>query len=486
MKKILKLCTMTIAVAFMFTSCAEDTIDPLSGKYPAPDDYALNNLLYQDIQKNESTRTVTLAIGSNGLSTINNSTGNYLYVEFLIPRLDYFLGGAAYTIAHASVAKAGNYIQGGDNVGSYWVEVAGGAEVKRLQVKDGTLYVTKNADDYTIKGTIMLEDGSMVKIAYTGVILFEPDPPSFTYTLVTETPAIGGGMVPAPIAGSRMNKITVFSEGITLAYFEVVTADNATSLSGSYVVTDGINATGQANNGYYMDLSAYGAGIMKGGSYYMKDGAEMFIRAGGGNIDILDNNGTLTITGDNLPIQDISTGMAFGVLPTPGSFNYPDVTHEVSALPMPNMFSAVATDLAAVSGGTLTGYTVTLKFGEAGLTATPNAFGGLDFSGTGKYVSIDFSRDAATLPAGTYNIVDNATATTGDAIAGYYLDFGGFGFNSGCLWVSVDSNVPAETFIAGGTVTVAESGGTYTITVNASLTGGEIVKAVYTGAITIL
>jgi hypothetical protein len=53
------------------------------------------------------------------------------------------------------------------------------------------------------------------------------------------------------------------------------------------------------------------------------------------------------------------------------------------------------------------------------------------------------------------------------------------------LWVSVNNNVPTETFITGGTVTVAESGGTYTVTVNAAIGEGEPVKAIYTGPITL-
>jgi hypothetical protein len=472
MKKIKQYLSVVIAAGLMlFSACEKDAIDPLTGKYPVPENYTLATLVSQDMAKGATTRTFTLELGS---------ATEYLTVEFVGPRLNYFVPAGNYTIAARNVAKAGNYIAGDANGGTYWT--AGSAPRSLI---DGTIAVKADGDAYSISSTVMLEDRSIIKIAFTGAIVFEPDPPAYTYTLVTETPAIGGGMAPAPIAGSRMNKITVLSEGIQVAYLEVVTADNATSLSGSYVVTDGINATGQANNGYYMDLSQYGMGIMKGGSYYMDGDVEMFIRAGGGNIDIADNNGTLTITGSNLPIQDISTGMAFGILPTRGSINYQDVTRTASALPMNNLLAASVTDLAAVSGGFLTGYTVTLKFGEAGLTATPNMFGGLDIGGTGKYVSIDFKRDAGTLPAGTYTIKADAEAAVGDAIAGYYLDLGGFGFNSGCLWISVDNSVPTETFIIGGTVVVAENGGMYTGTVNATTAGGEAVSAVYTGAITL-
>ncbi|MDR1348695.1 MAG: hypothetical protein LBJ63_09800 [Prevotellaceae bacterium] len=640
MKHIFKIFTITIAAAFMFTSCADDAIDQLSGKYPLPDDYALSNLLLQDVQKNATTRTITLAVGSSGLSATDNGTGNYLYLEFLVARTSYLLGGGAYTIASDTVAKAGNYIMGNDNIGSYWAEVAGGAEVKRLKVKDGTVFVTQNGDNYTIRGTIMLEDGSMVTVNYSGIIVFEPDPPALTYTLETETPAMGGSYVPTPISGSRLNKITVLADGIELAYFEVVTADNAISLSGSYVVTDGLSATGQVNNGYYIDLGWYGmSGVMEGGSYYLNGDTKMFIRVGGGNIVIDDNGGTLTITGSNLAILDVaalaaSGGSNWAILPTPGSIDYQDVTLVTGAsdyeynisidvpatyldatwtpipipgsqmnkvavlkagdtvayfefitaenpgsfagaypvmdgpnqigqmnngyyiamfnmgggsfytengdkfllragstinitdaggvlgfegnslviaddsgndLPAPgslnyqnvvpagsggggssavsltNVLSASALDNSIFGG---TGFTVTVKLGEAGVTTAPGQYGGVTIGGTGNYISVDFSRDAGTLIPGTYNIVDNASAAVGDAIAGYDP-----GYNMGyfgTVWGTATSDVTSEApVLAGGTVDVAESGGVYTITVSATVEGGEVINAVYTGAITI-
>ncbi|MDR0682936.1 MAG: hypothetical protein LBG15_13970 [Dysgonamonadaceae bacterium] len=338
---------------------------------------------------------------------------------------------------------------------------------------------------------MMLEDKTIIKIAYTGAIVFEPDPVAYTYTLETATPAMGSGATPfdppVPIPGSRLNKISVYADGTLVAYFEVVTADNATSLAGNYVVTDGLKATGQLNCGAYVDISWFGgAGIVESGSYYLDGETKMFIRAGGGNINIniADNEGTLTITGDNLPIQDISTGGDFGNLSTPGSVNYPDATREASALPLPNLLSATVTDLAEVTSGAQTGYTVTLKLGEAGVTATQGDYG-VTIGGTGKYVSIDFKRDAGTLPSGTYNIKADAEAAVGDAIAGYVLDLGFAQINSGSIWGTATGGAPEEAFIlAGGTVTVTESGGTYTITVNAT-TGEGSVKAVYTGAITI-
>jgi hypothetical protein len=106
--------------------------------------------------------------------------------------------------------------------------------------------------------------------------------------------------------------------------------------------------------------------------------------------------------------------------------------------------------------------------------------------GTGKYVSIDLKRDAATLVPGTYNIVATEAAATGDAIAGYYLDMGFMAFPTGCFLVTVaDGTEGSPVYITGGSVTVSESGGTYTVTMSGTTAAGDAVNAVYTGSITI-
>jgi hypothetical protein len=97
-------------------------------------------------------------------------------------------------------------------------------------------------------------------------------------------------------------------------------------------VKDGIDAIGQLSNGYYVDLTWYGmAGVMEGGSFYMKGEEKMYIREGDGAIIIVDNAGSLTITGDNLGILNLealisSGGATWSVLETPGSVNVTDAT----------------------------------------------------------------------------------------------------------------------------------------------------------------
>ena len=123
-------------------------------------------------------------------------------------------------------------------------------------------------------------------------------------------------------------------DGEFYAYFEIVTDENVTSPSGTYTVKDGLDAIGQVANGYYLNLSWYGGtGIMEGGSYYIESDEKMFIREGEGDISILDDEGTLTISGDNLEILDLSTliasnGATWQNLSKTGSINIENATLE--------------------------------------------------------------------------------------------------------------------------------------------------------------
>lgn len=651
MKHILKLFagTIIIAVITTFTACENDALDEMNGKYPVPDNFALSNLLLQNVQKNASNRTITLVVSTSGLTAPNAGTGNYLTIDFLIPRLNYFLNAGAYTIREQSTAAIGNYIAGYGSGGTYWVDVANGAEVKKLKVIDGTVSVGKSGDNYTITGTVLLEDGSMVKLNYAGAIIFDPDPPVLTYKLKVTKPYAWttDGATFTPITGSQLNTITVLSEGIelavldviteentttlagtyqvkavtaleraivqgvymdisswlgipgipvtetptyyldnetkmfvregtvtitdnggtlgitgsnlgnqdpstqftfgvfptrgsfdyqdvtreiennytysltvtkpatygmgntpipnsqlnvisvidnastTVATFEVITTENATSLTGSYTVKDGTTTTmniSDANNGFYIDMAWYGgAGVMAGGCYYMDNGAPMYIRTGS-TVSIVDNGGVLTITGSNLAILDLaalaaSNGANWVNLSTPGSFDFQNLTGGGSSGGdvLTDIVSATSLDKSIFGG---TGFTITLKIATSGVTATPDGTGGYTYGGDGNYISLDFNTAAATLVSGTYNIVDNATAATGDCSAGYPAMFGtGYW---GSVWGTVTggtaSDLPVE---IGGTVDVSESGGVYTIEINASTSAGNF-AATYTGPITII
>ena len=84
------------------------------------------------------------------------------------------------------------------------------------------------------------------------------------------------------VAGVHKNPITITDDkGKVVAYLEFVLADGNTDLTGEFVSTEYASEAGQLANGYYLDYSQWGYGIIKGGSYYVKeDGTEEYIAPG--------------------------------------------------------------------------------------------------------------------------------------------------------------------------------------------------------------
>ncbi|MDR3286262.1 MAG: hypothetical protein LBT27_02310 [Prevotellaceae bacterium] len=445
MKHILKLFagTIVIAVICTFTACENDAIDHMSGKYPVPEDYALSNLLLQNVQKNESSRTVTLIVSTSGLTAPNAGTGSYLTIEFLSPRLNHFLRDGSYTIANQSTARVGNYVEGYNGGGTYWVDVANGAESKKLKVTDGTLSVGKNDDNYTIRGTVLLEDNSMVKINYTGTIVFEPDPPSLTYKLKVTKPYAWttDGTTYTPITGSQLNTITVLSEGIELAVLDVITEENPTTLAGTYQVKAVTALERAVAQGVYMDIAGWfgvpGIPVTEAPSYYLDNEIKMFIREGA--ITITDNNGTLGITGSNLGNQDPSTQFAFGVFATRGSFDYQEVTPQPVyriTKTKPATYPDATYAPVPIPGSQLNAVTVLIN---------GNAVAYFEF------ITVE---DAVSL-AGAYPVKDGPNEI-GQMNNGYYVDLGFFVLDGGSYYISGSDKFYIR---EGSTVTVTDASG---------------------------
>ncbi|KAA6300316.1 MAG: hypothetical protein EZS26_003542 [Candidatus Ordinivivax streblomastigis] len=476
-----------LAVISFFSACEENAIDDLAGTYPSPTPYTLGKVLLQNVQKNEKSRTITLQLATDGLTTPNAGTGNYLAIDFVGDRLNSFLVPGVYTAAaNPSAPSIGNYIMG-DN--TCWYTIDNGAVSSKFKVTDGTFFVTRTNDShYTISGTLLLEDKFMVKVSYEGEIIFEIDPPAYTYAIEVSKPYTWtvDGTNFTPVPGSQLNKITVSSEDIPVAYFEIVTEENPALLSGTYPVkaVNSLEGAGAFVQGQYMNLLWLGIVDMaiESGSYYWDGETKMFIRDG--NINIADNGGTLSFTGNGLGIQDISTEMEFGNLPAPGSVNYQNATPASDGggdeITLATVFSASALDNSLFGGS---GYTVTLKIATGGVTATSNDMSGFTFSGNGNYISLDFKSDAATLTPGTYNVAANESAAVGDVIAGYPALFGGTGY-WGSVWGTVTGDAVTDDQVTGGAVVLAKSGDVYAITANITTETGNI-TAVYTGEITI-
>lgn len=445
-------------------ACENNAIDPLSGKYPEPEYCPLKALLSQNAVKGESARTFTLELGEAGQS---------LSIECIGSRTTYFLAPGTYTPAGRNEAKAGNYVTGDAEGGSWWT-----TPDARRKLAGGTIFVELNGETYTIRGVVMLEDRTIIRIAYTGVIVFEADPPSFVYSVEVTKPYAwtADGTTYIPVEGSQLNKVSVSSDGQSIACFEIVTGENPPSLTGAYPVKT-VNSLERAIvQGQFLDLAWFGVPfemIVESGSYYMDGENKMFIREG--NIHITDNNGTLTISGTDLAIQDIASQGAFANLPAKGGINITGATGGGGTV-FSNLFSASALDLSLFG---LEGYTVTLKIATAdlGVNVEQGATGAIyTFAGSGQYVSFDFSRDEASLPEGVYKITPNEQVTINDCIAGYPSLFGA-GFMGTFAGYVTDGEVREEA-VTGGTVEVLAKGVNFSLT-----TGSGAVTGSYAGAI---
>lgn len=469
MKTIWKLFMFLLTATIALVSCEEDSLDPLTGKYSPPEVYDLTVLETQDRVKD----------GPLYSFSVNLTDGASNTLSMKLFSTDYILPASDFTPSNQAANKT--YLLG-----------ANGTTFNGQQILDGTISIAAQDSNYTVSGILYLADETVLKLSGAFTYAYQPDPyiPTYTYTDETVSPAMGGAQGATPIDGSTMHKITVYADDVFYAYLELVTDASATSLSGTYAVKDGVNAIGQLANGYYVDLAWYGmAGVMEGGSFYMKGEEKMFIREGEGVLTITDNGGVLTITGENLAILDLealkaSNGATWSNLQTPGSMSLTDVssaeTGDGDATVLASVFAASATDLSAYGG---TGYTVTLKMATSGLTATYNeATWGYDFAGTGNYISLDFNRDSPTLVAGTYNVVSNETAAVGDCIAGYPNPYGEGTWGS--VWSTVTDGAAADVAVTGGTVTVVVDEDTYTITANVTTDQGDV-KASYTGAVVV-
>ena len=225
---------LVTAGCVLLAACENNTLDPLSGKYPEPETYALNAVLLQQASKGETARTFTL-------------------------------------------------------------------------------FVELDGDIYTIRGVVMLDDGSMIRITYTGVLVFEAELPSFSYTLEVTKPYswTPDGTTFIAVEGSQLNKITVASDGQTVACLEIVTEEDPASLTGEYPLKSVTSLERAVIQGQYLNLAWIGVPldmVVESCSYYMEGESKMFIREGA------------------IRIAD-ADGVAFGNLPAKGSINITGATH---------------------------------------------------------------------------------------------------------------------------------------------------------------
>ena len=162
MKLIYKLFAAAASILAL-SSCVEDAIEPMTGKYEKPVVYEMNTLVSQSVEKGEKTRTFTIELGGNNASMTLKMVGD-----------KYFLADGSYTPAAADQAKKNTYIVGN-----------GGTSFNNIAVETGSIMVTQGEGTYTFAGILWLADESVIEIKSTVALVYEADPEPVKLTQVS-------------------------------------------------------------------------------------------------------------------------------------------------------------------------------------------------------------------------------------------------------------------------------------------------------------
>ena len=346
--------------------------------------------------------------------------------------------------------------------GTCWWDVKDGAATA-TKITDGIVNVTKDGKVWTITW------GSQypVEVIFEGEIpaLTKPDKPDgpvaidYTYTIgepqvciLNDNTTVVEGVMKYPFSFTDKN-------GQEVAYLEFVLSEGSTDVKeGDYVSTEYAHEVGQLANGYYMDFSEYGWGIIAGGSYYIDGGEKVYINPG------------VTVTVTNVgtgAFRFTSNGFDFaaaGPNYVPGGEGGEGADDMVVLTKFANK-----TDYAMFGMNMLA-----LEFCTDGLTPTAGWFGAT-YEGDGNYLKLEIYAEGGTLAPGTY--VPNEIGT--DAVdAGQFK--GGYdpegAKDYGTNWFTVVGGAGTSAHITDGTVTVTQDGDNYTIVVESTA-----VKCKYVG-----
>lgn len=229
MKKFIYTLAMILGVGFLSTSCSEDYLDELTGKYVTPEAKQFTTATYTRTQDgNVFHYAVKL---SNGSETLN--------IEFVDDK--WFLTETTFYNHAAAGAVKGHFVKETTSFNG-----------TACANENGMVFVKKSGDNYTIDGNVWLSDGRIIHATWSGVLTFEE-------VVVEPTPLnFGGG---ADWTGFGGNSIalgfSVEPGGIAFSWdsFGFVTNGSGFSFSVEFTVTDGAIAPGT-----YTASAAAGAG----------------------------------------------------------------------------------------------------------------------------------------------------------------------------------------------------------------------------------
>ena len=211
------------------SSCVEDAIAPMTGKYEKPVLHEMNTLVDQSVEKGEKTRTFTVELAGENASFVMKMVGD-----------KYFLADGSYTPATADAAKKNTYIVGN-----------GGTTFNNIPVESGAIKVAQGEGTYTFSGILWLADESVIEVKSTVALVYEADPePVKLTTLLSATSNVANG--------TNSLTINLGTDGIS-STTDPTTWQTVWTGTGNYLALDIYSEDGYLHEGTYTACATGGA-----------------------------------------------------------------------------------------------------------------------------------------------------------------------------------------------------------------------------------
>jgi len=463
MKLLYKILTAAAGLLAL-SSCVEDAITPLTGKYEKPAAYELNTLKSQSVEKGDKTRTFTVEV-SDG-----NATLNMVFVGD-----KYFLADGSYTPSPADQAKKNMYIVGD-----------GGTTFNNIPVESGSIKVTQGTGSYTFSGILWLADESIVDFKSNVTLAYEPDPEPVKLTqVISATSNVANGT----------NSVTInLGTSDISSTMDPNTWQTVWTGEGNYLAVDFYSADGYLHPGTYKPSAA--GGVIAEGEYGIGwDPGDLW-----GIGMVFENWGTCwwTVSNGTTTAEKISSG---DIIVEKSGSKY-TITYNHNGLWMTFSGKIEAVDPDGTSGDTgdiddteyvelttLLSATVnqgllTINMAQEGISSTtdPNTWQTI-WEGEGNYLATDIYSADGKLYTGEYKAcAEGGAVGEGEFGIGYdtTVDWGWGPMEmkdwGTCWWTVADGATTAEK-VLDGTITVAVEGENLVIKLKSSLVNARFTCA---------
>ncbi len=436
-----------IAAGILALSCTKSALEPLSGKYPKPETYALTQLTQGERTKDENGKFhFPLSIASSDGSVLN----------LVLVADTYYIPGITFSGNTSANAKAGNYLADESSF-----SFAGGS-ASALNT-EGTLTVTKADDHYTLAGYLWTVEGKAFRVEAAFDAVYEPEKEAQRMDLLLGAKSLESSVLVYIGSGD----ITV---GTDLAGNPFFTGD------GKVLMMELDSPDGKL----YPDTYIVGENAKAGDFWTYEYMPGMYFTGGSGTNWFEVNESGYTCTNLNSGVFTVTkTGSTYDIeYKDEASDIWVAYTGPIEALDYEIIEYIPLTQVIEVSKGE---GTVTLRLASEGITATYNEMMyAWSYSGTGFYTTLELYSADGTVAPGSYK----ACAIPGWVQAG---EFGvGFEYNyeyapgmfwpldMGSVWFSLDG-AEVKTYITDGMVNVSYEGDVCTITLESSIANAKFV-----------